>query len=270
VASRVPAEFTVQLSQKGGVEVTGPAKKQTKETPLLGVGLSYRYTFGSLDTRHTRGNTEVKGEEIDISTPSLAGDVRLFPSAFGNLGNFMNLANVGNLGNFGPSRCYLGIQGAVGLDSGNSGLKADFEPTIPDGRPDVTLTREFKGSFTPYLGCSILRFPNQNGSLNLQAGPRISFLEWLLEIDEVPGGGDFHQIKKSQTVVGPAVGLEYNLELLHPGNLMGMRGGLQLGAWGEYISGFDLSTRTQFFDHRAKADGGWLGTARMGVFTEWR
>jgi hypothetical protein len=264
------AEVSVQLSQKGGVKVTGPAQKRTEDIPMLGLGLSYRHTFGSLDTRHKRGNTEVNGEEIDISTPSLAGDARLYLSALGNFANLGNLPNLGNLGNLGPSRCYLGLQGALGLDRGNRGLKADLEPTTPDGRPDITLRREFKGSLMPYVGCSIFRFPNQNGSLNLQAGPRISFLEWLLEIDERPGGGDFHQIKKSQTVVGPAVGLEYNLELLHPGNLMGMRGGLQLGAWGEYIPGTRVSTRTQFFEHRAEADGGWLGTVRLGVFTEWR
>ena len=260
------AEVNVQLSQRGGVQVTGTAQKRTAEMRILDFGVSYRHTFGSLGTRHKRQNTEVKGEEIDISTPSLAGDARLYLSALGNFANLGNLPNLRNLGNLGPSHCYLGLQGAVGLDRGDRGLKADLEPTTPDGQPDTILKREFKGSLTPYVGCSIFRFPNQNGSLNLQAGPRISFLEWLLEIDERSGGGDFHQVKKSKTVLGPAVGLEYNLELLHPGNLNGMRGGLQLGAWGEYVPGAVLSTRTQFFEHRAEADDAWLWTLRGGVF----
>lgn len=234
----------------------------------LKLGLEFGYSLGSVDTRVTRNNATTEGAAIDVRTPSLRPDLRWYPPA---------LRRVGNFGGFNPSDCYLGLQGAIGLDDGDVGLNSDQHPGAPDGVVDTTLRREFKGAITPMVGCTLAKLPNHGGRFDLQLGPRISFLDWTFVTDETAGGGTRQQVEKSETKVGGAFGLEYKAMLDEagfggPGNLgnlgdLGsMRPGFRAGVWGEYVPGTDINFTSPNFPYRAEADGAWLWTFLIGGF----
>ncbi len=237
----------------------------------LKTSLSYAYTTASVETSLTQNGNPFDGEDIDVGTSSLRGDVRFYPGGVGNVGNVANVGNIGNIANianfalFGLSNCYVGVQGAVGLGGGDTGLKLDLHGV--GGVVDTTLRLRNRGSVTPYVGCTVARFPNQMGYLNLHGGPRFQFLKWTFETDESQQGGDFERVDRSETDVGAAFGLEYNLPL-DPEYYGGLQGGLQFGAWATRMPGMDFSTTTPTFniDYGIKTDSYWAYTIRAGGY----
>jgi hypothetical protein len=259
----VPA-FGIQVSQGRGVEVTGPGRTQTRRNrPILDLGLSYGHTWGSSDTTITQNGNLRRGEAIDISTPTLRLDGRLRFAGIGNLGNLGNIANAGNLG---PSDCFFGVQGAIGLDDGDTGLKTDQHGA--GGAVDTFLRREFRYAVTPYVGCSVARFGNLGSDIKVMAGPRFTSLKYTFDTDESQGSAAPNQrVERTETSIGPALGIEYNHQM-DPKYYGGIQGGLRIGGWVERVSGTDFrfTSTPNNITYDVQSDTSWNYTVRGGVF----